>query len=183
MIMLNKKILLVGLLILFSLIVMPYIYHKYVLKDIVKPNGLIIFFISIVFLAFVFAFGTNIYNKKINEEKQRQIVIKEIPYEVVKIQLVKSIDEIRFNKSIWGIEEVRDESDRKGLKIVIDISESELFVKQVNIEVLVAAMQKVKDSLKKRQEMELKQQLQAVQDPQMKLKLMQQYIQMRKNSK
>ena len=68
-------------------------------------------------------------------------------------------------------------------KIVIDISESELFVKQVNIEVLVAAMQKVKDSLKKRQEMELKQQLQAVQDPQMKLKLMQQYIQMRKNSK
>ena len=58
-----------------------------------------------------------------NEEKQRQIVIKEIPYEVVKIQLVKSIDEIRFNKSIWGIEEVRDESDRKGLRIVIDISE------------------------------------------------------------
>ena len=43
--------------------------------------------------------------------------------EVVKIQLVKSIDEIRFNKSIWGIEEVRDESDRKGLRIVIDISE------------------------------------------------------------
>ena len=61
-----------------------------------------------------------------------------------------------------------------------DISESELFVKQVNIEVLVAAMQKVKDSLKKRQEMELKQQLQAVQDPQMKLKLMQQYIQIKK---
>lgn len=69
----SKKILLVGLLILFSLIVMPYIYHKYVLKDIVKPNGLIIYFISIVFLTFVFAFGTNIYNKKINEEKQRQI--------------------------------------------------------------------------------------------------------------
>ena len=58
-----------------------------------------------------------------NDEKQRQIVIREIPYDVIKIQLVKSIDEIRFNKLIWGIEEVRDESDRKGLKIVIDITE------------------------------------------------------------
>lgn len=58
-----------------------------------------------------------------NEEKQRQIIITEIPYDVIKIQLVKNIDEIRFNKLIWGIEEVRDESDRKGLKIVIDISE------------------------------------------------------------
>ena len=68
-------------------------------------------------------------------------------------------------------------------KIVIDISESELFVKHVNKDVLLAAMQKVKDSLKKRQEIELKQQLQSVQDTQTKLKLMQQYIQMRKNMK
>ena len=58
-----------------------------------------------------------------NEDKQRQIVITEIPYDVIKRQLVKSIDEIRFNKEIWGLEEVRDESDRNGLKIVIDISE------------------------------------------------------------
>ena len=58
-----------------------------------------------------------------NEEKQRQIVITEIPYEVVKIQLVRRIDEVRFNKEIWGIEEVRDESDMSGLKIVIDITD------------------------------------------------------------
>jgi topoisomerase-4 subunit A len=56
-----------------------------------------------------------------NEENQRQIIISEIPYEVVKIQLVRRIDEVRFNKEIWGIEEVRDESDMSGLKIVIDI--------------------------------------------------------------
>ena len=59
----------------------------------------------------------------INEEKQRQIVISQIPYEVIKISLVKRIDEVRFNKEIWGIEEVRDESDKDGLKIVIDITE------------------------------------------------------------
>ena len=58
-----------------------------------------------------------------NEEKQRHIVITEIPYEVVKIQLVRRIDEVRFNKEIWGIEEVRDESDMSGLKIVIDITD------------------------------------------------------------
>ena len=58
-----------------------------------------------------------------NEDKQRQIIITEIPYEVVKIHLVKRIDEVRFNKEIWGIEEVRDESDKSGLKIVIDITE------------------------------------------------------------
>ena len=58
-----------------------------------------------------------------NDEKQRQIVISQIPYEVIKISLVKRIDEVRFNKEIWGIEEVRDESDKDGLKIVIDITE------------------------------------------------------------
>ena len=59
----------------------------------------------------------------VNEENQRQIVITEIPYEVVKIHLVRRIDEVRFNKEIWGIEEVRDESDMSGLKIVIDITQ------------------------------------------------------------
>ncbi len=68
----GKKTVLFILLVLFSLIVMPYIYHKYILKDIVKPNSLIIYFIAIVFLAFVFAFGYRVYNKKINEEIQRQ---------------------------------------------------------------------------------------------------------------
>ncbi len=58
-----------------------------------------------------------------NDEKQRQIVISEIPYDVIKVQLVRRIDEIRFNKEIWGIEEVRDETDRNGLKIVLDITD------------------------------------------------------------
>lgn len=57
------------------------------------------------------------------EDKQgRHIVISEIPYDIVKISLVKRIDEIRFNKEIWGMVEVRDESDRNGLKIVVDIT-------------------------------------------------------------
>lgn len=50
-----------------------------------------------------------------------QIVIHEIPYEVNKSNLVKKIDEIRVDKKVDGIVEVRDESDRQGLRVVIEI--------------------------------------------------------------
>lgn len=50
----------------------------------------------------------------------KQIVITEIPYKVVKIQLVYEIDKIIHSRSIDGMIEVRDESDWKGIRIVID---------------------------------------------------------------
>jgi topoisomerase-4 subunit A len=49
------------------------------------------------------------------------LVIDEIPYEVNKALLVRKIDEIRLDKKIDGIIEVRDESDREGLRIAIDL--------------------------------------------------------------
>lgn len=52
---------------------------------------------------------------------REQIVVTEIPYEVNKALLVKKIDEIRALKKIDGISEVRDESDRNGLSIVIEL--------------------------------------------------------------
>lgn len=51
-----------------------------------------------------------------------QIVISEIPYEVNKADLVRKMDEIRANKDVAGMTEVRDESDREGLQIVIELS-------------------------------------------------------------
>ena len=57
----------------------------------------------------------------INTPKQKQIIVTEIPYKTVKIQLVHEIDMLRYNKVLPGIDEVRDESDRNGLRIVIDI--------------------------------------------------------------
>ena len=51
-----------------------------------------------------------------------QIVISEIPFEVNKQQLVKKIDDIRIDKKIDGIAEVRDESDKdSNIRIVIDL--------------------------------------------------------------
>ncbi len=52
---------------------------------------------------------------------KRQIIISEIPYEVNKAALVKKIDDIRIEKKIDGISEVRDETDRNGLQIAIDL--------------------------------------------------------------
>ncbi|GBG97181.1 DNA topoisomerase IV subunit A [Lactococcus termiticola] len=52
---------------------------------------------------------------------REQIVITEIPYELNKANLVKRIDEVRVNAKVPGIAEVRDESDREGLRIAIDL--------------------------------------------------------------
>lgn len=50
-----------------------------------------------------------------------QIVITEIPYEINKANLVKKIDDVRVNNKVAGIAEVRDESDRDGLRIAIEL--------------------------------------------------------------
>ncbi|BDD40702.1 DNA topoisomerase IV subunit A [Streptococcus ruminantium] len=52
---------------------------------------------------------------------KKQIVVTEIPYEVNKATLVKKIDDVRVNNKVPGIAEVRDESDRTGLRIAIEL--------------------------------------------------------------
>ncbi|MBP2058005.1 topoisomerase-4 subunit A [Lactobacillus colini] len=52
---------------------------------------------------------------------RQQIVVTEVPFGVNKALMVKKIDEIRLNKEIDGIAEVRDETDRHGLSIVIEL--------------------------------------------------------------
>lgn len=52
---------------------------------------------------------------------KQQIVVTEIPYEVNKANLVKKIDELRLDRKVEGISEVRDETDRTGLRIVIEL--------------------------------------------------------------
>lgn len=52
---------------------------------------------------------------------KQQIVITEIPYQVVKVRLVTAMENIRLEKKVEGIAEVRDESGRDGLRIVIEL--------------------------------------------------------------
>ncbi|KZZ82709.1 MULTISPECIES: DNA topoisomerase IV subunit A [Bacillaceae] len=52
---------------------------------------------------------------------RQQIVITEIPYEVNKANLVKKMDEFRIERKVEGISEVRDETDRTGLRVVVEL--------------------------------------------------------------
>lgn len=58
---------------------------------------------------------------------KQQIVITEIPYEVNKANLVKKMDELRLDKKLDGIAEVRDETDRTGLRIVVELKKRSKF--------------------------------------------------------
>ena len=74
-----------------------------------------------------------------NVKNKTQIIIDEIPYEVNKALLVKTIDDIRIDKKVEGIIEVRDESDRDGIRIAIDVK------KDVNTELLLNYLYKNTD--------------------------------------
>lgn len=61
--------------------------------------------------------------KIVEEDGLKQIIINEIPYGVIKSELVGAIDQIRHDKTIAGIDEVRDESDKSGLRIAVDLKD------------------------------------------------------------
>ena len=88
------------------------------------PTGGIVMGLDGIKQAFQTGRGKVMVRAKVRIEQTRtiqQIVIYEIPYDVVKSQMVKKIDEIRLNKKIDGLLDVRDESDRTGLRVVIDV--------------------------------------------------------------
>ena len=88
------------------------------------PTGGIVMGIQGIKEAFSSGRGKILIRSKVHVEETRtikQLVVTEIPYEVIKSQLVKKIDDIRLNKGVDGILDVRDESDRNGLRIVVDL--------------------------------------------------------------
>ena len=84
------------------------------------PTGGIVEGIKGIHDAFETGRGKIILKSRTKIEKN-QIIITEIPFDVNKAALVRKIDEIRVEKKIDGIIEVRDETDREGLRIVIDL--------------------------------------------------------------
>ena len=68
--------------------------------------------------------GRIVIRSLVNKEETRgnkvNIVVTEIPYEVNKANMVKKMDEIRADRQVDGIIEVRDETDREGMRIVIE---------------------------------------------------------------
>ena len=84
------------------------------------PTGAIACGIEEIKKAYKTGKGKIVVKAKVEVEKNK-IIINEIPFEVNKALLVKKIDTIRLNKQIDGILEVRDETDKEGLRIVIEL--------------------------------------------------------------
>ena len=87
--------------------------------------------------------GRVVVRSVVNKEETRGnkvlIVITEIPFEVNKANLVKKMDEIRADRKVDGIIEVRDETDREGLRIVIEAR------KDANIDAIINYLYKKTD--------------------------------------
>ena len=103
--------------------------HDDTIFDIIKgpdfPTGATVEGIEGIRSAFKTGKGKLIITSKWEFQRNKgkdQIIISEIPFEVNKMLLVKKIDDIRYEKKIDGIQEVRDESDKdSNLRIVIDL--------------------------------------------------------------
>ncbi|MBU0997392.1 MAG: DNA topoisomerase IV subunit A [Firmicutes bacterium] len=102
------------------------------------PTGAIVEGTDEIRKAFETGKGRIIIKSKV-EVKDTSLIVTEIPYEVNKSELVRKIDEIRLKKKIDGIIEVRDESDREGLRIVIDLK------KEISSKVVLAYLLKNTD--------------------------------------
>lgn len=89
------------------------------------PTGGVIFDKNAIRTAYTSGRGSIITRAKaaIEERKKDQydIVVTEIPYMVNKAEMVKQIAELVTDKKIEGIRDLRDESDREGLRVVIEL--------------------------------------------------------------
>ena len=105
---------------------------KYELSDLLKyikgpdfPTGAIIQGVAEIEKAYRTGKGRIIVRSKTTIEKinggREQIVISEIPYEVNKAKLEEKINELKIDKKVPGIAEVRDETDRNELRIVVEL--------------------------------------------------------------
>ncbi|MEB6569484.1 DNA topoisomerase IV subunit A [Staphylococcus auricularis] len=107
------------------------------------PTGGIIQGVDGIKKAYESGKGKIVIRSKVETETLRngrsQIIVTEIPYEVNKSNLVKKIDELRADKKVDGIIEVRDETDRTGLRVAIELK------KDVNSEAILNYLYKNTD--------------------------------------
>ncbi len=99
------------------------------------PTAGIIYGIEDIKKAYSTGKGKILIRGKVEQEtiKNRQaIVIKELPYQVNKANLVSKIAQLVVDKKITGIADLRDESDREGIRIVIELKRDAAYKKVLN---------------------------------------------------
>ena len=90
------------------------------------PTGGVIYEAEGINKAFTTGKGKVVVRAKVDIQKikgKTNIIVTEIPFDVFKSNITRKIDEIRIDKKIEGIVEVRDETDKEGLRIVIELKQ------------------------------------------------------------
>lgn len=89
------------------------------------PTGGIVQGLKGIKEAFTTGSGSVVVKSKIHFEDfgsdQKRIVVTEIPFDTNKAKIVEKIEQMRLDRKVDGIQEVRDETDREGLRIAIDL--------------------------------------------------------------
>lgn len=110
------------------------------LTEIIKgpdfPTGGIIYGANDIKQAYLTGRGSILVRAKIDDEDlghgKIAIIVKELPYQVNKSNLVEKIAHLVNDKKIIGISDLRDESDREGIRIVIELKRDASYKKVVN---------------------------------------------------
>ena len=88
------------------------------------PTGAIVHGRDAIRTAFETGRGKVVVRSKteiVPDKNENKIIITEIPYEVNKANLVKKMNDMLIQKEVDGVKAIRDESDRQGLRIVVDV--------------------------------------------------------------
>jgi len=100
------------------------------------PTGGIIYGINDIKQAYMTGKGSILIRAKIEDEDlghgKIAIIVNEIPYQVNKSSLVEKIANLANNKKIVGISDLRDESDRDGIRVVIELKRDASYKKVLN---------------------------------------------------
>jgi DNA gyrase subunit A len=100
------------------------------------PTGALIYGWEDIKKAYATGRGSILIRAKIDDEKLKggrdAIIVKELPYQVNKAALIEKIANLVADKKIVGIADLRDESDREGIRIVIELKRDASFKKVLN---------------------------------------------------
>jgi len=100
------------------------------------PTAGIIYGVNDIKQAYATGRGSILLRAKIDDEQTSQgrdaIVVKELPYQVNKAALVEKIARLVNDKKILGISDLRDESDREGIRVVIELKRDASYKKVLN---------------------------------------------------
>lgn len=100
------------------------------------PTAGIIYGANDIKQAYATGRGSILVRAKVDDEETRQgrtaIVVKELPYQVNKANLVEKIAKLVNDKKIVGISDLRDESDREGIRVAIELKRDASYKKVLN---------------------------------------------------